>query len=254
MSKFWEAFAVYKGLGQNELLRDTEWARFPQNEQEGTGWEWVSRSSTGIKIQVVGVWDTVGSLGIPDNQWWGSNQDAKHQFHDTRLNPPCWTSTIKNAFHALGLDEHRAPFTPTLWVLPSDSERAAETTLIQCWFPGVHINIGGGDEDVLNARQGDLESIANATFVWMLDRCAPFLAFDYVRLTELMWGYVHAAAEIAGKHPQNNDTGWATTGKIIDSFTMMYKTLCSRFRTPGAYFQNYEARERVTNECVHPMV
>src|SRR3954447_8100070 len=61
-------------------------------------------------IRFVGVWDTVGSLGIPI--------DAKHlpiltnhwTFHDTTLSH--W---VLNAFQALAIDERRGPFKPTLW-------------------------------------------------------------------------------------------------------------------------------------------
>lgn len=72
---------------------------------------------------------------------------------------------IENAFQALALDERRAPFSPTLWNIPSDNKK---TNLIQCWFPGIHVNIGGGSDDGLKRTpKGDLESMANTTFAWM---------------------------------------------------------------------------------------
>lgn len=52
-------------------------------------------------IQCVGVWDTVGSLGIPNLEVFGtkipfvSELNKKYQFHDTRLH-----TNIKFAFHA----------------------------------------------------------------------------------------------------------------------------------------------------------
>ena len=84
-------------------------------------------------------------------------------FHNTNIHP-----NIKNAFHALALDEKRRPFSPTLWYLP---EGNTETNLQQCWFPGVHINVGGGSDDGLKEiekTKGDLESMANITFAWMV--------------------------------------------------------------------------------------
>jgi uncharacterized protein (DUF2235 family) len=43
-----------------------------------------------VATQVVGVWDTVGGLGIPDmghiKTWDMSGKRAKYQFHDTELN------------------------------------------------------------------------------------------------------------------------------------------------------------------------
>jgi len=54
-----------------------------------------------VPIQCVGVWDTVGSLGIPNLEFFGkkvpfiSEFNRKYQFHNTDLHP-----NIKFAFHA----------------------------------------------------------------------------------------------------------------------------------------------------------
>ena len=34
-------------------------------------------------------------------------------------------------------------------------------TLLQVWFPGVHINIGGGSDDLLKDKRGDFERKSN---------------------------------------------------------------------------------------------
>ncbi|SEI91288.1 DUF2235 domain-containing protein [Demequina mangrovi] len=91
-------------------------------------------------IRFIGVFDTVGSLGIPGfdnplirrlNKKWG--------FHDTDL-----SSTVKAAFHALAIDEQRKTFAPTLWKIPQDApDQVAE----QVWFAGGHSNVGGGHPD-----------------------------------------------------------------------------------------------------------
>jgi Uncharacterized alpha/beta hydrolase domain (DUF2235) len=77
-------------------------------------------------------------------------------FHNVKLN-----SNIKHAFHALALDEHRGPFSPTLRYIPKEdleTKRKQELPeLSQVWFPGVHINIGGGSSDGLKDKKGDLE-------------------------------------------------------------------------------------------------
>ncbi|KAL2039397.1 hypothetical protein N7G274_007669 [Stereocaulon virgatum] len=70
--------------------------------------------------------------------------------------------------------------------MPNDNRKlreqmgeTGETDLIQCWFPGVHINVDGGSEDGLKKTpKGDLESIANTTFAWMVDRYRPHLHFE----------------------------------------------------------------------------
>lgn len=85
------------------------------------------------KITMVGVWDTVGSLGIPSVA--GISDPILYGFLDTALHP-----NVLNAYHALAIDEKRLQFPPTLWTSPS-----AGQTLEQVWFTGVHSDIGGGE-------------------------------------------------------------------------------------------------------------
>nr|WP_325262189.1 DUF2235 domain-containing protein [uncultured Rhizobium sp.] len=88
-------------------------------------------------IQFIGVWDTVGALGIPDDMGFLNLLDnpENHEFHDTTLG-----SAVLNARHAVALDEFRQSFMPTLWVKPD----GWTGTLKQVWFPGVHGDVGGG--------------------------------------------------------------------------------------------------------------
>lgn len=62
-----------------------------------------------------------------------------------------------HAFHALALDERRKPFTPTLWYVPFGQKRPRGSSFKQVWFPGVHINIGGGSDDMLEEKKSDFE-------------------------------------------------------------------------------------------------
>lgn len=84
-------------------------------------------------IQLVGVWDTVGSLGIP--AIFGGVQEKIYGFLDTGLHPD-----VKNACQCLALDEKRAQFPATLWT----SAPAAGQTIEQIWFSGCHGDVGGG--------------------------------------------------------------------------------------------------------------
>ena len=98
------------------------------------------RAELGRRVEFLGVWDTVGSLGIPDGLGLLSVFDdrAAHAFHDTRLNPG-----IRCARHALALDERRGPFAPTLWTDPAGHPLRDER-VTQLWFPGCHSDVGGG--------------------------------------------------------------------------------------------------------------
>jgi len=110
------------------------------------------------KLTMVGVWDTVGSLGIP--AIFGGVSSVLYGFLDTSLHPD-----VLNACHALAIDERRAEFPPTLWT----SQPAAGQNLEQVWFCGVHSDVGGGEPP----DQTDASALADITFAWMLDKaCA----------------------------------------------------------------------------------
>jgi uncharacterized protein (DUF2235 family) len=106
------------------------------------------------RIQCIAVWDTVGSLGIPNigiplvdrlNRRW--------QFHDTSL-----STTVDNAFQALAIDERRKPFAPTLWKQQGDAENQR---LEQVWFAGSHGDVGGGNGDT---------RLSGIALSWIADR------------------------------------------------------------------------------------
>lgn len=85
-----------------------------------------------VPVEAVGVWDTVGSLGLPVYQEENKRVDL-FRFADTALNP-----LVKNGFHALAVDEFRADFNYTPW----DARAYVE----QRWFVGGHGDVGGGYE------------------------------------------------------------------------------------------------------------
>lgn len=96
---------------------------------------------TTIPIQFIGVWDTVGALGIPDDLALLNFLDdpAKWSFHDTTLG-----DNVRFARHAIAIDEMRASFTPTFWTDQQDNTLNDGTRVKQLWFPGVHSDVGGG--------------------------------------------------------------------------------------------------------------
>ncbi|MHC1727224.1 MAG: DUF2235 domain-containing protein [Syntrophobacteraceae bacterium] len=83
-------------------------------------------------IRFLGVWDTVGSLGVPDHIL-SSFLGHMWNFHDVSL-----SHTVKNAYHALAIDERRADFKPCAWDGLNTEERQ------QVWFAGSHSDVGGG--------------------------------------------------------------------------------------------------------------
>ncbi|KXJ88199.1 hypothetical protein Micbo1qcDRAFT_190014 [Microdochium bolleyi] len=221
-------------------------------------------------VEVVGVFDTVGSLGVPDTQSevldFGLQGISKLfgvpkvGFHNVSLSP-----YIKHAFQALALDEHRGPFTPTLWHVPPaptkdsakpprtkktldqlrEDSRAAQaggnedeidraweamidyememhlekldSDLLQVWFPGVHVNIGGGSTDMLGPRKGDFEQLSTITLAWMIEQASPYLQFNpnlpqtivedrMTLITPILKDLAHTRAEAA-----THESHWAIT-------------------------------------------
>ncbi len=127
-----------------------------------------------LKITYLGVWDTVGALGVPTVlshiglpkkliAWW----NRRHAFHDTEL-----SSSVAAARHAVSIDEVRATFPPALWenLDPSaehkglndpDREKQGKPKLYQqLWFAGDHGSVGGG---------GDIKGLSNIALRWIAE-------------------------------------------------------------------------------------
>jgi uncharacterized protein (DUF2235 family) len=119
-----------------------------------------------VPIQMVGVWDTVGSLGIP--AVFGGIDEAKYGFLDTGLHPD-----VQSAYQALAIDEVRAQFPATLWT----SAPAPGQTLVQVWFSGCHGDVGGGTPQGGPVDNGT--RLCDITLGWMIGNAqAQGLTFD----------------------------------------------------------------------------
>jgi uncharacterized protein (DUF2235 family) len=82
-------------------------------------------------IKAIGVWDTVGALGIPIYASQSDESIDVFKFADTALN-----AKVEFGVHAISLDEQRTDFTPTLW--------DARSGVTQVLFAGAHADVGGG--------------------------------------------------------------------------------------------------------------
>lgn len=125
-----------------------------------------------IPITLLGCWDTVGALGIPDLipnlpiDYWANKP---YRFHNTRLSP-----LIQHALHVAALDEQQKVFSLTPMNLPEGSP----TRLKQIWFPGEHSTVGSAYGGPL----GDL------TLAWMVQSIGEFglgLEFDADKVNAL---------------------------------------------------------------------
>ena len=115
-----------------------------------------------VRVRCVGLFDTVGALGVPLQGFRRLNRQ-QFEFHDVEL-----SSLVDIALHALAIDEHRRPFEPSLW--RRNKFKRTSANVEQVWFPGVHADIGGGylsDDQRFRASPRPLDDLA---LDWMIKR------------------------------------------------------------------------------------
>lgn len=120
-----------------------------------------SGSSPVFRIRYLGVWDTVGELGVPQDLLIAPLVNKQYMFHDTNL-----SSMVVSARHAIAIDELRKSFAPTLWnnvrVLNAQvgyADGDLKAPYQQMWFPGVHGSVGGG---------GDIRGLSDFALDWII--------------------------------------------------------------------------------------
>lgn len=178
---FPEAFALYR--------------RHDPTADEPDVVDFRQRYSRAIRITFIGVWDTVGALGIPGGLWRYFAR-RRYEFHDVSL-----SRQVRYAYQALAIDERRTSFRPTLWQTAGEPTQTVE----QVWFPGVHTNVGGGYRDA---------GLSDCAFEWMKEKAvAAGLAFDET--------YLHASTR---PNP---------LGELRNSMTLGYRLLGEYLRPIG---------------------
>lgn len=144
---FWDVFERYR---KGELVRPIYKLKYLQSQGE-TEFDFeekvlLSRAWYHPKlIKMVGVWDTVGSLGVPLGNIKGISR-RRLRFHNTNL-----SKVVEHSYQALALDEHRKPYWAMLWTnfVPDHPDPASafqfdDRIVEQRWFSGAHCNVGGG--------------------------------------------------------------------------------------------------------------
>lgn len=207
-----ELFDCYTAAQGRPLGPDVPgWKRlFSEPRRKGPGTRLQDRRAGSPKVRLLGVWDTVGSLGPPGavGQLARRLNPGRHGFHRVELTP-----TVEVAAHALAIDEQREPFLPTMF-----SATGWPGTLHQCWFAGVHTDVGGGY---------DYDDHANHALHWMLGHAEALgLALDH----RYLGAFSSRPAE-----------------PLHDSMSAMYRLLGPRQRPIG---EAPEGRETV-HESVH---
>ena len=143
--RFQEAYRFYRG------------DKHPDSEEAKA---FRAKHSREITIRFLGVWDTVGALGIPLTGL-RSLTARRYQFHDVAL-----SKIVEHACHAVAIDERRKSFEPTLW----STKQVPGQIVEQVWFAGAHSGVGGGYQKT---------GLSDVALQWMKERAASAgLEFD----------------------------------------------------------------------------
>ena len=161
LSGFIGASGLLKRGCLDEIASAWDYYRTKPSQRPGHPYEARKDSSCvrDVRIKCVGVWDTVGALGVPGDVFRSLTRN-RFGFHDTQP-----SHIIDNAFHAVAIDEKRGAFVPTLWTLPpEDRTDTGQDRIEQVWFPGVHSDVGGG--------YAGPKPLSDIPLLWMADRAS----------------------------------------------------------------------------------
>lgn len=204
-----DAFALYRSRAKStrpsgneaRLFRKTYSYREPPREGEHPDVE------DRTPIRFLGVWDTVGALGIPIPAPVPKKVRAylsrRWSFHDVRLGSHVW-----NARHAMAIDERRRPFEPTPFARQVDAPPAQ--TIEQVWFAGVHSDVGGGYPD---------PGLADIALLWMVEQAR---AHDLVFKTD--W-FKRTASPDTARRETGEDVSPDALAKRHDSMSLLYRAM-----------------------------
>lgn len=143
-----------------------------------------------VEIKFLGVWDTVGALGIPTNILGSALVNKQYAFHDTSP-----SRIVKHGCHALAIDEQRDEFVPTLWT----GTAPAGSVIEQVWFSGCHSDVGGGFVD---------RGLADIPLAWMAKKAElDGLAIDWSVLPD-----PKNSDPLASQHDPRQ--GWAAKDRL----------------------------------------
>lgn len=182
----------------------------------------VKHSHPDFRITCIGVWDTVGSLGIPVGLL-GHLTSHLVGFHDVTL-----SSWVDRAYHAVAIDERRRPFSPTLWLQQPDAREQGQR-MEQRWFTGVHSDVGGG-------YPWPDRGLATLALRWMVDSVTKSCRLELDR------------TPLADAPPSRV--------ALHDSLTPWYHLWKPSTRTIDGGLGHYGARDdsRITDECIDESV
>ncbi|GEP59604.1 hypothetical protein RSO01_67700 [Reyranella soli] len=190
-------------------------------------------ADTTVPVRCVGVWDTVGSYGIPSGFGLGGLARLftrrTLRFSDTGLG-----KNVEVALHAIAVDERRRPFAPTFWTKKKTKALKEGKVCEQVWFMGAHSNVGGSYAD---------HALSDVALIWMMARVEETtnLRFDLEALEGKVTPNVSAMPI--------NSTAWFY---LVSRLRPLHRKLMNPCATDVGVFwdKRDESRENI-NERVH---
>lgn len=250
-----QLFMRYRRSGQ-PTIRELMAARDEGKTDFSFEEAWMLKFAQAVPIKFLGVFDTVGALGVPFPLY-RRLKGAAYPFLNTGLR-----QNNEYAFHALAIDEHRKAFAPTLWTNEGATHapmRPIERTE-QRWFVGAHADVGGGCFD---------DPLAGLAFKW-LERKAMALGLTFKdsfaiepqancatisnSYREFMWGLYRLATfyrpyyRPIGEPPKNEGPGVSNINETIDASVFDRWRADPSYRPPA--LQAWAASRKVDPETI----
>ena len=188
LSRIQDAMALYRQRGSDTKPDGAKSRRFRKlfspltaTSEEDLAWrrQQGDTDSFFLRLAYVGVWDTVGALGLPGVFGVFSKLvNKKYAFHDAAL-----SRSVRSARHVLAIDERRRMYPPAKWDNLdelNDVVTGAQRPYQQQWFPGVHSVAGGS---------GIVQPLSAYTAQWVVDGAIDRgLEFDKDSLRNIVGG------------------------------------------------------------------
>ncbi|KAH7925206.1 hypothetical protein BV22DRAFT_1129222 [Leucogyrophana mollusca] len=167
MDHFADLFIAYQKLGKADDAAETAALQAqlaPWTSHESRGKRRADSDDDSFSIKCVGVFDTVGSVGLPEEITHRSpSTKSIFGFPNTMLG-----EHIERAYQALAINETRADFNCAKFEQSIGGRRKGQV-LKQCWFTGSHSDIGGGWHD---------HDLSDLTLTWMAANIGDMLSVD----------------------------------------------------------------------------
>jgi hypothetical protein len=246
----WELKEAFKAYRTSEAEWDKYIKLLHENVEKDLEAKKLPRTQA-VKIKVVGCWDTVGSVGLPyikPAYAYATGSSGEYdasllggpsaQDFSTMRTPSMRCHLMNAAAHSprrcgTFLKTQKVVSTRFSLISPISDRVCVPVNLQQCWFPGVHTNVGGGYPD---------QALADITLAWMIERCQRFLAF-HPTYTDLVVE-LHQHPDRKSTRRETKENTWAKVyggwgrGWLYDSYgesQYVVQLQGWKYRRPGEY-------------------